>query len=44
MRELESIVVWGRSSERAQAFVERMRLELAVPLGIAKSVEEAVAA
>ena len=43
VRELESIVVWGRSPERAQAFVERVRRESRIPIAAAGSVEEAVA-
>jgi ornithine cyclodeaminase/alanine dehydrogenase-like protein (mu-crystallin family) len=43
VRNLESIVVWGRSPERAQAFVERMQTELALPLATAVTVQEAVA-
>ena len=43
VRELESIVVWGRSRARAEAFAERMRMELDVPMTSAASVEEAVA-
>jgi len=42
VRELESIVVWGRSPVRARAFVERMQPELAAPLSIATNVEDAV--
>src|SRR5580698_7406246 len=42
VRELESIVVWGRSSERAHAFAERMQAELGLPVSGAGSVEEAV--
>ena len=42
VRGLESIVVWGRSPERARAFAERMQAELAVPVYAAGSVEEAV--
>jgi ornithine cyclodeaminase len=42
VRKLESIVVWGRSSERAQAFAERMQTELGVPVSAAPSVEDAV--
>src|SRR5271154_6181287 len=34
VRDLKSIVVWGRSPERARAFVERMQRELAAPLSI----------
>src|SRR5271163_4526827 len=44
VRDLESIVVWGRSPERAQAFAERMRAELSVPVATAGVVREAVAA
>ena len=42
VRDLESIVVWGRSRERARAFAERMQAELRVPVASAGSVEEAV--
>jgi ornithine cyclodeaminase/alanine dehydrogenase-like protein (mu-crystallin family) len=42
VRNIESIVVWGRSPERARAFAERMQAELAVPVATARSVEEAV--
>jgi len=43
VRELESIVVWGRSPERAHAFAQRMRAELGVPVSPAAAVREAVA-
>jgi ornithine cyclodeaminase/alanine dehydrogenase-like protein (mu-crystallin family) len=43
VRKLESIMVWGRSPERAKVFAQRMRVELAVPVTIAKDVSEAVA-
>jgi len=43
VRDLASIVVWGRSPDRALAFVERMQAEFAVPLASVESVEEAVA-
>jgi ornithine cyclodeaminase/alanine dehydrogenase-like protein (mu-crystallin family) len=43
VRELESIVVWGRSPERAHAFAQRMRAELGVPVSTAAAVREAVA-
>jgi ornithine cyclodeaminase/alanine dehydrogenase-like protein (mu-crystallin family) len=43
VRDLESISIWGRSPERARAFAERMRAELAVPVAAAGVVEEAVA-
>ena len=42
VRALESIVVWGRSDERARAFGERMHAELGLPVGTAGSVEDAV--
>ncbi len=41
VRDLESIVVWGRSRERARAFAERMQTELGVSVASAGSVEEA---
>jgi len=43
VRNIESVVVWGRSPDRARAFVERMQSELAVPISAAATVEEAVA-
>jgi len=43
VRDLESIVVWGRSPERAQAFVNRMQAELAQPVTAAGSVRDVVA-
>jgi len=43
VRELESIVVWGRSPERAIAFAQRMQAELGVPVSTAAAVREAVA-
>ena len=43
VRSLESIIVWGRSSERARAFSERMQAELALPVKAARDVEAAVA-
>lgn len=43
IRNLESIVVWGRSPHRAQAFSERMQAELNVPIVAAGVVREAVA-
>jgi len=42
VRDLEAIVVWGRSRERARVFAERMQAELAVPVASAGSVAEAV--
>jgi ornithine cyclodeaminase/alanine dehydrogenase-like protein (mu-crystallin family) len=43
VRDLESIVVWGRSAERAKAFAERMQSELRLPARAAASAQEAVA-
>lgn len=43
VRNLESIVVWGRSSERAHTFAERMQRELGLSVTTASSVGEAVA-
>src|ERR1700722_10172520 len=43
VRSLESIVVWGRSPERADAFAKRMQKELGVPVTPAPNVQEAVA-
>ena len=43
IRALESIVVWGRSHERARAFAEQMQAELDVTVVTSESVREAVA-
>src|SRR5271165_255558 len=43
VRDLESVVVWGRSPERARTFAERMQPHLGVPVSAAGGVEEAVA-
>ena len=43
VRHLASIVVWGRSPERAGSFAERMQAELALPVSAAGCAEEAVA-
>src|ERR1700689_3818501 len=43
IRTLESIVVWGRSRDRAHTFAERIQAELAVPVAAAGAVREAVA-
>jgi ornithine cyclodeaminase len=43
IRKIESIVVWGRSPERARAFAEWIEPELAVPITTAATVKEAVA-
>jgi ornithine cyclodeaminase/alanine dehydrogenase-like protein (mu-crystallin family) len=43
VRDLESILIWGRSLDRARAFAERMRAELAVRVSSSGTVEEAIA-
>ncbi len=43
VRDIESIVVWGRSHDRARAFAERTQAELALPVASAATVKEAVA-
>ncbi|MGA2214138.1 MAG: ornithine cyclodeaminase family protein, partial [Bryobacteraceae bacterium] len=43
VRDLASIVVWGRLPERSGAFAARMQAELAIPVSAAPSVEQAVA-
>ena len=43
VRQLEQITVWGRSPERAQAFCERMRAELGLPVTPCASARGAVA-
>lgn len=43
VRNLDSIVVWGRSPERARVFAERMHTELGLPVTAARNVKEAVA-
>ena len=43
VRDLESIAVWGRSPERAQAFARRMATELGIPVSPAESADQAVA-
>jgi ornithine cyclodeaminase len=43
VRDIASIVVWGRSVERAQAFAERMSAELGLPVTAGAEVEAAVA-
>lgn len=42
VRDLVSIVVWGRSAERARAFAERMQAELSLPVVPAADVRSAV--
>ncbi len=43
VREVASIVVWGRSLERARAFAERMQKELGIPVRAVAEVKDAVA-
>ncbi len=43
VRDIESVVVWGRSRERAVTFCERMTLELDVPFSAARDARAAVA-
>jgi ornithine cyclodeaminase len=43
IRHLESVVVWGRSFERAQHFAERIQAELSIKVNAVRSVREAVA-
>jgi ornithine cyclodeaminase len=43
VRTLDSIVVWGRSPERAREFVDRMQPELNLAMATANEVHEAVA-
>jgi ornithine cyclodeaminase/alanine dehydrogenase-like protein (mu-crystallin family) len=43
IRRIEGVSVWGRSTERAQAFSARMQAELGVPVRPANTAEEAVA-
>jgi ornithine cyclodeaminase len=43
VRDLESIVVWGRSPERGRNFAKLMQKELDVPVAVASAVPEAVA-
>jgi ornithine cyclodeaminase/alanine dehydrogenase-like protein (mu-crystallin family) len=43
VRALKSITIWGRSSERAHTFAEKMQAELALPVEAMATVEQAVA-
>jgi ornithine cyclodeaminase len=43
VRDLESIMVWGRSPARAQSFSDRMGAELGIPITVAADVQRAVA-
>lgn len=42
IRPVSDIRVWGRSLERSQAFAERMRLSIEIPIQACVSVEDAV--
>ena len=43
VRNLDAIAVWGRSPERARAFVEHHQADFSIPVFAAPNVEEAVA-
>jgi ornithine cyclodeaminase/alanine dehydrogenase-like protein (mu-crystallin family) len=43
VRDLESVLVWGRSVERARDFAQRIQAELAMPVVAAETVKQAVA-
>jgi ornithine cyclodeaminase len=43
VRSLESIVVWGRSPERARAFASHTQTRIGIPIFVVRSVEEALA-
>jgi ornithine cyclodeaminase/alanine dehydrogenase-like protein (mu-crystallin family) len=43
VRKLQSIKIWGRSSERARTLAEQLQTELAIPVSSAGDVKEAVA-
>jgi ornithine cyclodeaminase/alanine dehydrogenase-like protein (mu-crystallin family) len=43
VRKVEVVTVWGRSPERAHAFVDKMQPELSCPITTAATVPEAVA-
>ncbi len=43
VRALKSITVWGRSSERAHAFAEKMRAELSLPITAVATAQQAIA-
>ncbi|WP_321472581.1 ornithine cyclodeaminase family protein [uncultured Paludibaculum sp.] len=43
VRDLEHILIWGRSPERAQALAEKLQVELDLPITNALTVREAVA-
>lgn len=43
VRDLESITVWGRSAERAQAFADRVAAHAGAPIKVAATAQAAVA-
>jgi len=43
VRKLESITVWGRSAERAEAFAKKMQAELGIKVIVASDAQSAVA-
>lgn len=43
VRDLESVTVWGRSAERAQAFADRMQGHVVAPIRVAATAQAAVA-
>jgi ornithine cyclodeaminase len=43
LRALKSITVWGRSSERAHLFAEKMRAELSLPITAVATAQQAIA-
>lgn len=43
VRSLKAVTVWGRSAERARAFVERNQAKVGIQISAVASVEEAVA-
>jgi ornithine cyclodeaminase len=43
VRKLETVTVWGRSPERANTFVNKMQVELNLPIVVAATVRDAVA-
>ena len=43
VRNLEVVTVWGRSPQRAQAFIDKVQVELDCPIKLAASAREAVA-
>src|ERR1700733_2222681 len=42
VRDIQSVRIWGRSSERAAAFCRRMQIELGIPFGSSGAVQAVV--